>query len=95
MKKGRLDFDLDFGSRLFKNYRIPEAQIIVYGKMYLYSKAVSLALENNKEDLAKEYADKPDYEDERKKLWIEIAKHYLLKKDNMKDNMNEVIKLTK
>jgi len=53
MKKGRLDFDLDFGSRLFKNYRIPEAQIIVYGKMYLYSKAVSLALENNKEDLAK------------------------------------------
>lgn len=44
MKKGRLDFDLDFGLRLFKNYRIPEAQIIVYGKMYLYSKAVSLAL---------------------------------------------------
>lgn len=31
--------------------------------MYLYSKAVSLALENNKEELAKEYADKPDYED--------------------------------
>lgn len=44
MKKGRLDFDLDFGLRLFKNYKIAEAQIIVYGKMYLYSKAVSLAL---------------------------------------------------
>lgn len=70
MKKGRLDFDLDFGLRLFKNYRISEAQIIVYGKMYLYAEAVSLALENNKEELAKEYADKPDYEDERKKLWI-------------------------
>ena len=56
MKKGRLDFDLDFGLRLFKNYRIPEAQIIVYGKMYLFAKAVSLALENNKEELAKEYA---------------------------------------
>lgn len=63
MKKGRLDFDLDFGLRLFKNYRIPEAQIIVYGKMYLFAKAVSLALENNKEQLAKEYAEKPDYED--------------------------------
>jgi hypothetical protein len=49
MKKGRLDFDLDFGSRLFKTYKMHEAQIIVYGKMYLYSKAVSLALENHKE----------------------------------------------
>ena len=48
MKKSRLDFDLDFGLRLFKNYRISEAQIIVYGKMYLYAEAVSLALENNK-----------------------------------------------
>jgi hypothetical protein len=48
MKKGRLDFDLDFGLRLFKNHKIYEAQIIVYGKMYLYSEAVSLALEHNK-----------------------------------------------
>ena len=48
MKRSRLDFDLDFGLRLFKNYQISEAQIIVYGKMYLYSEAVSLALENNK-----------------------------------------------
>ncbi len=63
MKRGKLDFDLDFGLRLFKNYRMSEAQIIVYGKMYLYAEAVSLALENNKEDLAKQFADKPDYED--------------------------------
>lgn len=48
MKKGRLDFDLDFGLRLFKTYRVNEAQIIVYGKMYLYAEAVHLALENNK-----------------------------------------------
>jgi hypothetical protein len=53
MKKGRLDFDLDFGLRLFKNYKIYEAQIIVYGKMYLYNEAVSLALEHNKEEMAK------------------------------------------
>lgn len=59
MKKERLDFDLDFGLRLFKNYKIVEAQIIVYGKMYLFSEAVSLALEHNKEEMAKEYADKP------------------------------------
>ena len=53
MKKGRLDFDLDFGLRLFKTYKMVEAQIIVYGKMYLYGEAVALALEHNKEDLAK------------------------------------------
>ena len=38
-----------------------EAQIIVFGKMYLYGEAVALALENNKEELAKEYADRPEY----------------------------------
>lgn len=91
MKKGRLDFDLDFGLRLFKNYKIVEAQIIVYGKMYLFAEAVSLALEHNKEEMAKEYADKPEYEDEKKKLWIEIAKHFLVKKGKI----SEVIELTK
>ena len=91
MKKGRLDFDLDFGLRLFKNYKMIEAQIIVYGKMYLYGQAVALALEHNKEDMAKEYANKPEYEDERKKLWIEIAKHFLIKKSRISD----VIELTK
>lgn len=53
MKKGRLNFDLDFGLRLFKNYKMVEAQIIVYGKMYLYGEAVAFALEHNKEELAK------------------------------------------
>ena len=91
MKAGRLDFDLDFGLRLFKNYKMVEPQIIVYGKMYLYSEAVAFALENNKEELAKEYAEKPEYEDERKKLWIDIAKHYLVKKGRVSD----VIELTK
>jgi hypothetical protein len=49
MKRGRLDFDLDFGLRLFKAHDIYEGQIIVYGKMYLYARAVELALKNNKE----------------------------------------------
>lgn len=91
MDKSRLEFDLDFGLRLFRNYKMAEAQIIVYGKMYLYGEAVALALEHNKEELAKKYADKPEYEDERKKLWIEIAKHYLIKKGRI----SEVIELTK
>ena len=41
--------------------------------------------------MAKEYADKPEYEDEKKKLWIQIAKHYLVKKGKI----SEVIELTK
>lgn len=49
MKKGRLEFDLDFGLRLFRTYKMAECQIIVYGKMYLYGEAVALALEHNKE----------------------------------------------
>lgn len=53
MRKGRLEFDLEFGLRLFRNYKMAEAQIIVYGKMYLYGEAVALALENSKEDLAR------------------------------------------
>ena len=41
--------------------------------------------------MAKEYANKPEYEDEKKKLWIEIAKHFLVKKSRISD----VIELTK
>lgn len=53
MKKNKLQFELDFGLRLFKNYKMAEAQIIVYGKMYLYGEAVALALMNSKQELAK------------------------------------------
>ena len=41
--------------------------------------------------MAKEYANKPEYEDERKKLWIELAKHFLIKQSRISD----VIELTK
>ena len=41
--------------------------------------------------MAKDYANKPEYEDERKKLWIEIAKHFLIKRSRISD----VIELTK
>jgi hypothetical protein len=56
MKKGKLDFSLELGLRLFKLYKVKEGEIIVYGKMEEYEKAVMLALENSKEDLAKMYA---------------------------------------
>jgi hypothetical protein len=51
---------------------------------------VSLALENGKFNLAKEYAEKPEYDDVRKKLWVAIARNLLLQGKNV----NEVVSLT-
>lgn len=68
-----------------------EAEILVYGVMNLYSEAVNLALENGKIELAKIYADKPEVDDVKKKLWLDIAS-YLLKQGR---NVSEVIRLTK
>jgi hypothetical protein len=81
---------VEFALRVFKRSHMYEAQIQVYGMMELYSEAVNLALENGKFALAKAYANLPEYDDLKKKLWIEIAKNLLLQGKNV----NEVISLT-
>lgn len=68
-----------------------EAEILVYGVMNLYSEAVNLSLENGKFALAKSYANMPEDDEVKKKLWLEIAIN-LLKQGR---NVNEVINLTK
>lgn len=40
--------------------------------MKLYDEAVDLALENNVINVAKIYANKPESEDARKKLWLKV-----------------------
>ena len=55
--------------------QIKSAQIILYGILNLYSKAVKKALEINDTDMAKDYANKPSSGKTRKKLWMKIAKH--------------------
>ena len=40
--------------------------------MGLFGEAVNLALKHNLKDLAKEYAKKPDNEDVKKKLWLQV-----------------------
>ena len=52
-----------------------KAQIILYGILNLYSKAVKLALNCGDIELAKEYANKPSDAKTKKKLWMKIAKH--------------------
>ena len=57
---------------------LQKAQIILYGILNLYSKAVKLALNRGKDgdiELAKEYANKPADGKTKKKLWMKIAKH--------------------
>jgi len=54
---------------------IKKAQIILYGILNLYSKAVKKALEINDTDMARDYANKPASGKTRKKLWMKIAKH--------------------
>ena len=40
--------------------------------MKLYNEAVTLALENNMISLAKQYADKPMSNNQKKKLWLQV-----------------------
>lgn len=54
--------------------KLKEAQIILYGILNLYPKAVKMALECNQTDLAQIYANKPEDFKTKKKLWMKIAK---------------------
>ena len=67
-----LYFDLDFALRIFKRKSLMKAQIIIYGMMGLYTEAVTLALDNNNIEIAKSYANKPENDDLKKKLWLQV-----------------------
>lgn len=54
---------------------LQKAQIILYGILNLYSKAVKLALNCRDIELAKEYANKPSDAKTKKKLWMKIARY--------------------
>lgn len=54
--------------------KMKRAQIILYGILGLYDKAVKLSLECRDIDMAKDYANKPSDKKLKKKLWMKIAK---------------------
>ncbi|KAM3137990.1 hypothetical protein pb186bvf_009885 [Paramecium bursaria] len=88
----KIYFDLDFALRLFQQSSLIEPQIIIYGMMGLYTESVTLALDYGLIELAKEYAKKPETNDDlRKKLWMLIAERLL--KQNVA--IDKVIELTK
>jgi hypothetical protein len=73
------DFDLEHGLSVCKDNKKVEAQIFIYSMLKLYSDAVSMALDNNKLELAKENAMKPQKHDEElsHKVWLDIATHLI------------------
>ena len=74
------------------------AQIIIYGILGLYEKAVDLSLKIYDDDLAKRYASKCITDSKlTKKLWMKIAKHILGvdKSDKFKSSVNDKNKVEK
>eukprot|EP01133_Synstelium_polycarpum_P000223 gene223-271_t len=82
-------YDLKYALRLCMKEKKFKACVFIYSAMELYEEAVDLSLEVDI-DLAKENADKVKDEDEAlcKKLWLRIAKHVVLKDNNIKEAMN-------
>jgi len=94
-ESGGILYDMDFALRNFQKQDLIKAQITVYGMMGLYSDAVSLALEKNMIEEAKDLASKPEgstpeVEELKKKLWLQIAQHLIKSKQT-----EAVIKLTR
>jgi hypothetical protein len=55
--------------------KMKKAQIILYGILGLFDKAVKLSLEIDDITIAKKYADLPQDKKVIKKLWMKIAKY--------------------
>ncbi|XP_067928521.1 vacuolar protein sorting-associated protein 18 homolog [Watersipora subatra] len=81
-----VNYDLKYALRLCSEKRLYKACIHIYSTMGLYSEAVNLALEVDL-SLAKENAHKPSDDEERKKLWLDIARHVVEKQQNIDDAM--------
>ncbi len=83
---GRPFYDLDYALRICKQHSHIQACVHIYSKMGLYENSVDLALEKGDIELAKVNADKPEDDDAlRKRLWLKIAKHEVLQRNDIKE----------
>ena len=75
----QVDFDTEYALSVCKQIGKAEPLIYLYSLMQMHSEAVTLALEKNRIELAKENAQKPQRTDEElsRKLWLQIASHLL------------------
>lgn len=95
-KKGLpLNIDKDFALNVLKYFGIAEAQIRVYGMLEFYEEAVRLAIQNNKFDVAKQYAMLPSDDKVKKKLWLDIARAIMTKNIKVEVTGLEIINESK
>jgi vacuolar protein sorting-associated protein 18 len=91
-------YDPKYALRICEQNEQTEACVRLYSSMKLYEDAVELCLLKQNIVLAKEIANKPDDLDEKKKLWLKIAKKVLANKENVKEGISflketDIIKL--
>ncbi|KAF0974468.1 hypothetical protein FDP41_006500 [Naegleria fowleri] len=70
-------YDPKYALRVCSQKKKIEACVRLYSSMQLFDDAVDLALENDHIELARECADKPEDDENKKKLWLKIAKHVI------------------
>ncbi|KAJ3158697.1 hypothetical protein HDU86_002662 [Geranomyces michiganensis] len=84
-QKDKPCFDLQYALRLCAQYGLAQASVHIYGAMNLHEQAVDLALKSHDLELAQINAEKPEDDDAlRKKLWLQIARHVVEEKRDIK-----------
>jgi hypothetical protein len=87
-------YDDKYALRLCLEAQKLRACVLVYSKMKLYEDAVSLALRVKDVALAKDQANKPEEDEQKKKLWLMIAEYVIQEEKNAK-NALDLIKESK
>jgi vacuolar protein sorting-associated protein 18 len=80
-------FDKEYALRLCFQQGLHHACVLIYRAMGLFAEAVDLALQLDVE-LAKLNADAADEEEDRKKLWLRIAKHVVQVQEDIPASMD-------
>ncbi|KAG2188073.1 hypothetical protein INT44_000824 [Umbelopsis vinacea] len=83
-----MHYNLDYALRLCSQNNRMQSCVHIYSQMGLYEEAVSLSLKYHDLELARINADKPEDDDVlRKRLWLNIAKHIVQEKKDIKTAM--------
>ncbi|GAB5585428.1 tethering complex subunit [Umbelopsis nana] len=83
-----MHYNLDYALRLCSQNNRMQSCVHIYSQMGLYEEAVNLSLKYHDLELARINADKPDDDDVlRKRLWLNIAKHVVQEKNDIKTAM--------
>ncbi|KAM3584072.1 tethering complex subunit [Umbelopsis sp. WA50703] len=83
-----MHYNLDYALRLCSQNNRMQSCVHIYSQMGLFEEAVNLSLKYHDLELARINADKPEDDDVlRKRLWLNIAKHVVQEKNDIKTAM--------